>query len=70
LRRASSLRLGAVCVAVRNPARQFRAIFGNVCARMRVRAVLFMKCGDSSPFIKPDEVYFLIEESEFKSYDH
>jgi cytoskeletal protein RodZ len=27
-------------------------------ARMRVRAILFMKCGDSSPFIKTDEVTF------------
>jgi hypothetical protein len=56
-------------VAVRDLARQFRAIFGNVCARMRVRAVLFMKYGDSSPFTKLDEI-ILIEESEFKSHDH
>ena len=25
---------------------------------MRVRAILFMRCGDSAPFIKSDEVTF------------
>jgi len=37
---------------------------------MRVRAILFVKGGNPSPFIKADEVYSYKEESEFKSYDH
>ncbi len=39
-------------------------------ARMRVRAILFVKGGNPSPFIQADEVYSYKEESEFKSYDH
>ena len=38
-------------------------------ARMRVRAKLFMECGDASPFSKTTKL-LLIEESELRSYDH
>jgi hypothetical protein len=69
LRLASRLRAAQRAWPCAIWARQFRAISGNVGARMTVRAILFLGCGGFSSFIKSDEA-ILIEESKFKSHDH